>query len=32
MCESWKHNLPEMLEIIALSMQQQGEPAVKEQS
>lgn len=32
MCESWKHNLPEMLEIIALSRQQKVEAVLKEQS
>jgi uncharacterized protein len=32
LCESWKHNLPQMLEIIALSRQRQAEPAAKEQT
>jgi len=30
LCESWKHNLAEMLEIIALSRQQQAKVAAKE--
>ncbi|UCD95056.1 MAG: SPASM domain-containing protein [Candidatus Zixiibacteriota bacterium] len=32
LCESWKHNLPQMLEIIALSRQQQAKTAAKEQT
>jgi uncharacterized protein len=32
LCENWKHNLPEMLEIIALSRQQQAQASVKERT